>query len=76
MTEADNSKPAARAVTRRTVADSKGRRPYRQPELVLYGSLVALTGTADGTAPDGGGGFFALSGFSGVISPPPPPPIS
>lgn len=42
----------------------EGKKPYARPEVRVYGTLLDLTGTAFGTAPDGGGPF-GLSGGAG-----------
>ena len=44
--------------------DDRGKKPYRKPRIEDYGSIVELTGTADGTIEDGGTGAFDFSGGS------------
>ena len=43
-----------------------GRRSYRAPHLMVYGSLGELTRTASGTAADGGVDPFGFPQFSGL----------
>ena len=48
--------------------------PYRDPQLIDYGSLTELTGTSSGTLGDGG--FFQFTGGKGFAPPAPGQPGS
>ena len=39
---------------------SRSKKPYRVPQLVEYGSVVALTGACDGPCVDAAGGMNAI----------------